>query len=1328
MKKFLVGVIGLIRAAQSSRRILMILVASVGLAALSLADVSTMIDSDVAEQLAPADRPQPSAVTVEDEVEWIDLWLSGTIDSLEIVSLGGTAKPISPGLILAHLPVDSLGSLVQSPNLERVQIAQTVEFQSNVSVPEVGAPAIWGGSPPNYPPGGFTGEDVVVGIVDTGLDPTHQDFRTAAGTRVVWLWDQNSGQSRPPPSGYSYGSEYSKAAIDSGVYSCGTCGDANGHGTHIAGVAAGNGRGTGNGKPAYTYVGVAPEADLVVVDLRYTLGTDVTDDKVIQGVQYVFEKAAALGKPAVVLLAVGKVTGPHDGSDPLDQGISALTGPGKIVCVAAGNYGGFGRHAEWTSTGSGQTGDITMLVSPYTPSNVAFDIIRSQAWYDAAANYSVSIVTPAGTVVGPIARGDSTTVQTSNGIVSITNGRFASSNGAFLVDLFIYRGNLAYPQVATGTWTFRFTSQAAGTQRVDAWLTQLSIESATKPKFVQGMTEQRMVTSPATANNVIAVGAYATKRYWTDLNGVTRGFVDANEGDIWISSSTGPRRDDIPLPHVASPGLAVAAAKSNQYFPSTQFLMPDSVHGIRFVGTSVAAAHAAGGVALLLQESPTLTPFAASQTLKLNARADAYTGAVPNVLWGWGKLALNLLSATPAAASTWYVRPSGNDAADGTSYANAVATIGRAVTRATNATTAEDHLILAYPNGTGGSGGELVGQGQWSEFPNPIGMEQPYRIRLVSALWLATGDDSTLKINPSNDDLTKSRVTIAGFQFTNGIDVTGGAVGDSIISCSTPLGSGLGVSIEMNGCDSSVVFNCLIRSSTIWMASDNNYDVANTWDSNFWPFLGRNWLSAQNLFTIGQNNGDCVNMRFYRNRLNMVINWQGDGYGSMPSKWFHTRGLLSKYNRWDLWNHNTFGNNEHRAVLYLRDSTYANDFVADTFIVHTDAYQMLEMTSSGAQDYSFDNDMDSCYVYVPGGDGVVYQAGAVGCDVTNSVIAVGERAIYVPGLYNGAPTPSVKTAHFRHNTLVGSSRGDGVNYRGVVNMPKEAQFPAWQDTVVFMDNIVYAYNAPVSCPETEVGGTGYALFVGGQAIDSLAYFGGSDSVTRTVPRITNRKHVFNNNLYFYPADSLPCIGCAGGGSECGGGRSIGTDKSSAIVMSRPGSGYHGNWHSRYGQDSLSFYGSPHLGYDGPDSILAAFENPRGAAASIGRTSEARDRDAGGTDIGAHQYASRGRAQLDKSRLDFTYHGEIEFSGQIHILTIYNIGTGDLEITSVSEDAPQITVSPTSGTIGAGGSQAFTVTWGPVLQYGSYTLTILTDDPTKPTILIPIYVSFDDGES
>ena len=584
----------------------------------------------------PADQPLaplPPAVEFEDGQGWADVWLMGRIDAEQIRTLGGEVHTIAGDVMTARIPLGSVSALAGVAGLERAQLAQPVTLQSDVSTHEIGADQVWGGPPPNYPSNGITGERVLVGIVDTGLDPTHPDFRTAAGTRVKWFWDQNLGYTAPPPAGYSYGSEFSQAAINAGQYGGG---DQNGHGTHVAGVAVGNGRGTGNGRPAYTYVGAAPEADLVIVSLRYAADGSVTDDKVIAGVQYVFQRAAALGQPAVVLLPLSKCTGPHDGQDPLDLGISALTGPGKLVCAAAGNYGGRSRHAEWTSTASGQTGNVTFTVPTYTPSPAAADYVQIEAWYDAGANYNVSVITPGGQTVGPVARGGTTSVNTASGIVQIANGDYTSANGSYRVSLFIYRGSTSYPQLAAGTWTCRFTSAASGSRRVDAWLTSFML-GGTSPSFAAGMTEARLVGSPATANNVIAVGSYSTKRSWTAVNGQNYSYPLAVLHDLAFDSSPGPRRDGVRVPHVAAPGYGVASARSRQVFPSIMYWMPDSAHYIRG-GTSVAAAGAAGVIALLLQSNPGLSPAGAQTELTQRAISDAYTGVVPNHRWGWGKL------------------------------------------------------------------------------------------------------------------------------------------------------------------------------------------------------------------------------------------------------------------------------------------------------------------------------------------------------------------------------------------------------------------------------------------------------------------------------------------------------------------------------------------------------------------------------------------------------------------------------------------------------------------------------------------------------------------
>jgi subtilisin family serine protease len=121
--------------------------------------------------------------------------------------------------------------------------------------------------------------------------------------------------------------------------------DGDGHGTHVLGIAGGDGSATGGTVPAYTYVGMAPRADLVMVK------TDYTDTGILDGVAYVMNRATALGKHAVVNLSLGSQYGPKDGTSPFEAGIAALTGPGRIVVASAGNDGGYPVHAEVTAPG-----------------------------------------------------------------------------------------------------------------------------------------------------------------------------------------------------------------------------------------------------------------------------------------------------------------------------------------------------------------------------------------------------------------------------------------------------------------------------------------------------------------------------------------------------------------------------------------------------------------------------------------------------------------------------------------------------------------------------------------------------------------------------------------------------------------------------------------------------------------------------------------------------------------------------------------------------------------------------------------------------------------
>ena len=115
------------------------------------------------------------------------------------------------------------------------------------------------------------GKGVLIGIVDSGIDYENPDFRNADGTtRIAALWDQTV-ETGLPPAGYNVGTEFTSQQINAALQTAGheerfrlvPSRDISGHGTAVAGIAAGNGRGSQGGR----YRGVAPEAELLIVKM-----------------------------------------------------------------------------------------------------------------------------------------------------------------------------------------------------------------------------------------------------------------------------------------------------------------------------------------------------------------------------------------------------------------------------------------------------------------------------------------------------------------------------------------------------------------------------------------------------------------------------------------------------------------------------------------------------------------------------------------------------------------------------------------------------------------------------------------------------------------------------------------------------------------------------------------------------------------------------------------------------------------------------------------------------------------------------------------------------
>lgn len=161
---------------------------------------------------------------------------------------------------------------------------------------------------------GLTGRGVLVGIVDSGIDFFHPDFRTEDGSsRILSLWDQSIPGN--PPEGYVIGTEYTKEEINKALALGEIQGrrlvpsrDYTGHGTAVLGIAAGNGRASGGANR-----GIAYESDLLVVKMKNAdKNSFPRTTELMEGVDYLIRQSIRLGKPIVVNISFGNNYGSHE--------------------------------------------------------------------------------------------------------------------------------------------------------------------------------------------------------------------------------------------------------------------------------------------------------------------------------------------------------------------------------------------------------------------------------------------------------------------------------------------------------------------------------------------------------------------------------------------------------------------------------------------------------------------------------------------------------------------------------------------------------------------------------------------------------------------------------------------------------------------------------------------------------------------------------------------------------------------------------------------------------------------------------------------------------
>lgn len=508
------------------------------------------------------------------------------------------------GVRTGILPLERLGDVTEDPAVARVIPAHRLRPLLDVAVPAVKVPAF-------RARGGLTGKGVVVGVVDTGIEAGHPSF---AG-RVLRIWDQTLSGPGVPEGGY--GVELSGPTLTLSR-------DTHGHGTHVAGIAAGADE---------TYGGVAPEADLVIVK------TDLMDAHIADGIRYVFRVAKQLKRPAVVNLSLGGHADGHDGTDALAAVIDEQSGPGRIVCCAAGNEGNLNIHAQVLMR-EGRTRTIAFATLRRLPNEPPF-VAAFNGWYPGDDDLSVAVVSPTDqqTPFQPVLKQGSPvrdyTLQGEGAVRIITPGPDpANGDHNFIVMIepeAVPPPPPGSPPAPRRPWRIRLEGTRVTKGTVDVWSVDDSVAQFTGPAAVDSM----KVGTPGAATQAITLASFTARVEWKDIFGEPHA-AGLELDDISDFSSEGPRRDGVRKPDLALPGAMVVSSLSvDSGVPPASVV--DDRHTVK-AGTSMACPFASGVVALLLQRQPKLTAKKAKALLRGNSAIPGRKAGSWDPKWGYGLL------------------------------------------------------------------------------------------------------------------------------------------------------------------------------------------------------------------------------------------------------------------------------------------------------------------------------------------------------------------------------------------------------------------------------------------------------------------------------------------------------------------------------------------------------------------------------------------------------------------------------------------------------------------------------------------------------------------
>lgn len=479
-----------------------------------------------------------------------------------VQELSATVTPMLNEYAILRIRENQIQRLADYPQIEFVEKPKALILEE---IEGIQASCM---NPVKLPPLSLSGAGVLIAVIDSGIDYTHPDFRNPDGTtRILAMWDQSTPGN--PPEGYNIGTVYMAEDINRALEADSPIRrlemvpevDLSGHGTHVAGIAAGNGRAS-NGR----YTGAAPNADLLVVKLAPASSRSFPrTSELMQGIDWSVRYGLENQMPLVINLSFGNNYGDHTGNSLLEQYMDDVANLGRMVIVAgSGNEGNTGRHAGGilpAGTRLNRVEELEFTVAPYEAG------LNLQIWKDYGDVVDIGLRTPSGVVIGPFSERlekQSVTVGPTN--ISLYYGQPTPYN--ILQEAYIALIPVN-DYVEEGIWTLLLYPRNVRSGIYNVWLPVAGATNA-RTEFLRPEVLETL-TIPSSASRSIAVGAYNSRTdSYAAFSG--RGGADGQNQK----------------PDLAAPGVGITAPAPGGGYDTRS-------------GTSMAAPFVSGGAALLME-------------------------------------------------------------------------------------------------------------------------------------------------------------------------------------------------------------------------------------------------------------------------------------------------------------------------------------------------------------------------------------------------------------------------------------------------------------------------------------------------------------------------------------------------------------------------------------------------------------------------------------------------------------------------------------------------------------------------------------------------------